>query len=49
MLKLKSSLLERPFHLHFVEQQEQVSRLARVGPEPVLLVRGLVRAPCAIY
>jgi len=31
--------------LHIVEQQEWVQRLARVGPELVLLVRGLARAP----
>lgn len=48
MLKLKSSLLEQPFHLHFVEQQKWVSRLAQVSPEPILLARGLAQAPCAI-
>lgn len=48
MRKLKSSLLEQPFHLGFVEEQEWVLRQAGVGPEPVLLVRGLVWAPCPV-
>ena len=48
MLKLKSPLSEQPFRSHFVEQQEQVPRLARVSPAPVLLAHGPARAPCAI-